>query len=1252
MTTKFQPMYVIKRNGKKEPMMFDKISNRISKLNYNLEGTDPTVVTQKVASRIFSGIHTKELDEIASQTCMAMVIETPDYGILGARITISNHQKNTSADFVEVLETLYNNVDILNENSPLISSALLELGKKYKDAIEKLIDYTRDYNLDYFGFKTLEKSYLLKLSNGKIIERPQHLYLRVAFGIHGDNWQAIEDCYHNLSQQNYTYATPTLFNAGTNKGQLASCFLLGIEDSLEGILKCYHDVSTISKHAGGIGVHISNIRSKGAYIRGTGGFSNGLMPLLRTFNSLSRQFDQSGRRNGSFALYLEPHHPDILIFLEAKRNQGVELERARDLFYALWVSDLFMECVRDDADWYLLDPDRCKGLNEVYGDEYKELYKSYVDKGMFVKKVKARDIFSAVVASQIETGNPYFGYKDSFNRKSNQKNIGVIKSSNLCVAGDTMILTSEGYYPIKELVDQEVEVWNGSEWSKTTVKQTGTDQKLLTVQFSNGMSIRCTPYHKFHIETGSRPNDNSKPEIVEAKDLKLDMRIIKYNLGIVNDNKKEMKYPYTHGFFCGDGTYYRHKNNTDQRCKYKVTCDTDFCRYHKYYTKDFETDDGRCCATTYTKTPVIALYGPKKDLIPYLDHISEGKLTSQDRITIALPKDIDEKFFVPINYSLNTKLRWLEGLLDADGCTVNNNGCLALQISSIHKQFLIEISYLLQTLGVFSNIGIMSEERKTLLPDGKGGKKYFDCKMTWRMCIPSQSVFELVKMGFNPKRLNLEENHEPRNKCARFIRITGLSDEDDIEDTFCFNEPKEHKGIFNGIVTGQCHEIALVSDPTKGETATCNLASISLPSCVSPSPFTEQFQMFKGLASDKKLLILTTPDCTYCKLLKGFVKQYNLTHTEIDLHTAKNFLLHSTGSEKFETYPQVFEVPNETEFDLAEIKHIGGYTETWHYLKPEINHKKLQNLAFDLAIGINKVIDVTYYPTEDAKRSNLRHRPLGIGVQGLADVFFMLKVPYGSPEAKKLNKEIFETIYYGAVRASLGLALCEGAYSSFEGSPISEGKFQFDLWGLKKEELSGRYDWDEMRERVKKYGVRNSTLIALMPTASTSQIMGNTESFEMLTSNVYSRRTQAGEFTIVNKFLLQDLIDLDIWNEDTRDRLIYDRGSVQNIKTLPKFLRDVYKTVWETSQKDLIEMSAQRGPFVCQSQSLNLYFDNPNFTTLLNAHFYGWKLGLKTGSYYIRTKPGGSAQRFGLDITKEKKLADKEEEEGCLNCSA
>lgn len=874
MTTKFEPMYVIKRNGKKEPMMFDKISNRISKLNYNLEGTDPSLVTQKVASRIFSGIKTSELDEITSQTCMSLVIEHPDYGILGSRITISNHQKNTTDDFVQAVETLYNNVDILGEKSPLVSERLLNLSRKHKNDIEKLIDYQRDYDLDYFGFKTLEKGYLLKLSSGEIIERPQHLFLRVAIGIHWDEWEDVVSCYENLSRKNYTYATPALFHAGTNRSQLASCFLLPIEDSLEGIMKCYHDVSTISKHAGGIGVHVSNIRSKGSYIRGTGGFSSGLLPMLRTFNSLARQFDQSSRRNGSFAIYLEPHHADVMTFLEAKRNQGVELERARDLFYALWVSDLFMECVRDDKDWYLMDPNRCKNLNEVYGDEYKTLYYDYVSKNMYEKKIKSRDLFSAIVASQIEQGMPYIGYKDHVNRKSNQKNIGIIKSSNLCA------------------------------------------------------------------------------------------------------------------------------------------------------------------------------------------------------------------------------------------------------------------------------------------------------------------------------------------------------------------------------------EINLVSTPE--ETAVCNLASICLPNCVGPSEKMKEYQIYKGLEADKKLLILFIPDCTYCKLLKSFCRKYEISYEEITLDKAKELLLATTGSSNFETYPQVF---SESSFSLdnLSITHIGGYTETWNLLKPEVDFNKLALLAYDLALGLNKVIDTTFYPTEEAERSNMNHRPIGIGVQGLADVFYLLKIPYTSPEARRLNKQIFETIYYGAINASIFLAKFYGYYSSFDGSPLSIGNFQFNLWDIDESELM--HDWKPVREEMIRYGTRNSTLIALMPTASTSQIFGNTESFEPLTSNVYSRRTRAGEFTIVNKYLLQDLNDLGLWTNETRDRLIYDRGSVQSLKSLPKFLRDVYKTVWETSQKELIEMSAERGPFVCQSQSFNLYFDNPNFTTLLNAHFHGWKNGLKTGSYYIRTKPGGSAQRFGMDITKEKEF-QKEEDEGCINCSA
>lgn len=1034
-------MYVTKRNGNKENVQFDKITSRISKLIYDLDSQiDPALITQKTCSSMYSGISTTELDNLACQICMGMISEHPDYGILGSRIAISNHQKNTCENFTEVVEILYQNKDMDGNLCSLVSDDVFNISQKYKTELHNIINFKRDYLLDFFGFKTLERSYLLKINTGngtkKIIERPQHLFLRVAIGIHGDNLQLVKETYDAISLKQFTHATPTLFNAGTKTPQLSSCFLGYIEDSIEGIFDSYRECGIISKFAGGIGIHISDIRTKGSYIRKTGGSSDGLMPLLKTFNSVARQFNQGGKRLGSFAMYLEVFHADIFTFLEAKKNVGSEDERARDLFYALWVCDLFMQKVEKNEDWYLMDPNRCPNLPNVYGKDFENLYNKYVSEAKYEKKIKARDLWEAIIASQIEHGMPYICYKDHVNRKTNQQNLGTIRSSNLCVSGDTMIQVKKSVaqnIPIKDLVNETVEVWNGKEWSKTTIVKTGENQKMLRIEFSNSSHVKCTEYHKFHI------SEYSKEVVYEAKNLKVGMNII----------------PYT-----------------------------------KW------SDDG--------------------------------------------------------NHNLT---------------------CRNISIISIHE-------------------------------------------------------------------------------CS------------EKEDSYCFNEPLEHKGIFNGVILGNCAEINLYSDVN--ETAVCNLSSICLPSILE-FPNTEDITMhlpWHNLLNDEqkiyskyflmgKLKMFTKKDCEYCKLLKALLKKSKFKFEEIDADEAEKLRKMSNPSlsveKQFETVPQLFSI-----LGSNDIQHLGGYDDCWEILQPKVNYKKLENLAYNLVLNLNKIIDINYYPVEKTRVSNMKHRPLGIGVQGLANVFMMLRLPFTSDEARRINKHIFETIYFGAMRGSLDLAKIDGPYSTFNGSPLSEGKFQFDLWNLKNEELSGMWNWDEMRKQVSEYGVRNSVLVSLMPTASTASIFGNVESFEPITSNLYTRNVLSGVFTIINKHLISDLIDLDLWNKDMADQLVYYKGSVQNISRIPKKFKEIYKTVFEIDQKLLIKMAAERSPFICQSQSLNLFFDKPTFKDLTSCHFYGWKLGLKTGSYYIRTKAAVSGQNFGMDATKEKMLKkiSEEEEKECINCSA
>jgi ribonucleoside-diphosphate reductase alpha chain len=758
-------MYVVKRDGHREPVMFDKITDRVKKLCYGLnEMVDAVKVAMRVIEGLYDGVTTSELDNLAAETAAAMTVTHPDYALLAARIAISNLHKNTKKSFSETMNDMFHYVNPrTNQEAPLLSEEVHQVIMENAEFLDSHVIYNRDFNYDYFGFKTLERSYLLKI-NGKIVERPQHMLMRVAVGIHLNDLQSVIETYDLMSKKFFTHATPTLFNAGTPKPQMSSCFLLTMkDDSIDGIYDTLKQTAKISQSAGGIGLSIHNVRATGSYIRGTNGTSNGIVPMLRVFNDTARYVDQGGgKRKGSFAIYIEPWHADIFEFLDLKKNTGKEEMRARDLFFAMWISDLFMQRVENDGEWTLMCPNECPGLYDTYGEKFEELYTSYELAGKGRKTIRARELWEKILESQIETGTPYMLYKDAANRKSNQKNLGTIRSSNLCT------------------------------------------------------------------------------EILEY--------------------------------------------------------------------------------------------------------------TSEDEIAV------------------------------------------------------------------------------------------------------------------------------------------------------------------------------------------CNLASISLPMFVEDGKF---------------------------------------------------------------------------------------------------NHELLYNVTKRVTRNLNKVIDRNYYPVPEAENSNLRHRPVGLGVQGLADAFIMMRLPFTSDEAKQLNQEIFETIYFAAVTASMELAKEEGPYSTFQGSPISQGEFQYNLWGLKDSDLSGRWDWASLRKEVMEHGVRNSLLLAPMPTASTSQILGNNEAFEPYTSNIYTRRVLSGEFIVVNKHLLEDLVKHGLWNENLKQEIMRHNGSIQNIDIIPQELKDLYKTVWEMSMKDIIDMSRQRGYFIDQSQSLNLFMQDATFAKLTSMHFYAWKSGLKTGMYYLRTKSAVDAIKFTLSNEKK-----------------
>lgn len=752
-------MYVVKRDGRKEPVKFDKITARIVKMCYGLDPlVSPEAVAMKVIEGIYDGVTTTDLDDLAAEVSAAKTIDHPDYALLASRIAISNLHKETKKTFSEVMEDLYLYVDPkTGENASLLAEDVYNIIMENKEILDSSIIYDRDFKYDYFGFKTLTRSYLMKL-NGEIVERPQQMLMRVSVGIHKGDIQSAIKTYNMMSEGWFTHATPTLFNAGTPKPQMSSCFLLTMkEDSIAGIYDTLKNCAQISQSAGGIGLSIHDIRAKGSYIKGTNGESNGIVPMLRVFNDTARYVDQGGgKRKGSFAIYIEPWHSDIFDFLDLKKNHGKEEARARDLFYALWIPDLFMKRVKENGDWTLMCPHECPGLSDTHSAEFEALYTKYESEGKGRKTIKAQDLWFKILESQIETGTPYMLYKDAANSKSNQQNLGTIKSSNLCT------------------------------------------------------------------------------EIIEY--------------------------------------------------------------------------------------------------------------TSPDEIAV------------------------------------------------------------------------------------------------------------------------------------------------------------------------------------------CNLASIALPKFVS----------------------------------------------------------------------------EEGVFD----------------------HDKLFEVSYQAAVNLNKVIDENYYPVEEARNSNIRHRPIGLGVQGLADAFIMMRFPFESEEARKLNREIFETIYYAAMTASKDLAKVDGPYASYEGSPVSKGIFQPDMWNVTP---SPRWEWDLLREEVKKYGVRNSLLLAPMPTASTAQILGNNECFEPYTSNVYTRRVLSGEFIIVNKHLLKDLVKAGLWTKEMRQTIMSTSGSIQNISEIPQHLKDLYKTAWEISQKAIIDLASDRGAYICQSQSLNIFMENANFGKLTSMHFYGWEKGLKTGMYYLRTKAATDAIKFTVD---------------------
>ena len=1062
-------MYVITRTGKKEELNPNCITTRLRKLinkHPKINHVNPFELMKIVTSQLIPGISTYEIDEHAANAAASLSIDNPEYLKLASRIVVDNHQKTTDRSFVDKMRRAYLRKDDSGKIYPLLSEKFFKYVEEYQDIIEPMINYERDFTIGFFGFKTILNLYSMKIG-GKPIERPQDVFMRVAVAINMNlhftsdgspdldtEFSAIRSTYDAISTGNYTAASPVYFNSGHIRQQLASCFLMGSEDSLEGIKESELDAARISKYGGGIGVHVNCWRSSGSLIRGTNGRSSGIVPFLQIRNANIRAFNQGGRRNGSEAVYLMPHHPDISQFLKLKLPTGQEEERARDLFYAVWLPNIFMERVRDNAMWSLFDPNDTVDLSNYYDEKeaqetnYTAMYLKLEEAKRYKYQVPARTIWKEIYECNMLKGMPYICFSDHSNQMSNQKNLGTVKSSNLCVSADTMILTTEGYQPIKTLTETNKgihTVWNGFSWSKAQFAQTGVGKTLQYVIFNNGVTLECTAEHKFMLDNGA---------IVLAKDLKPGMQLKKCYLPVVDSKKKE-------------------------NCQW---------------------------------------------LSEYIEHagtITDSTFTSTKQIT---------------------------------------NAFLRLQELSVESQ----------------------------MHDGK-------------LIINVNGLQRLHGLGVRPKNMPKYFHEIQIYDSSNIITVKQTGAIYGTYDTYCFNEPSNHTGMFNGILAMNCSEIILYSDHK--ETAVCNLSSICLPNFVEDS-YTED-------------------------------ETRDLNHE----------------------FPQ----------------------------NPVINYQNLINCTKLVTTNINHMIDVTFYPTEKARRSNLRHRPIGIGGQGLADVYAKMRFPYASKEARTVNIMISITMYYASVSQSTRLARelykkyvteCKtkgsvtiltykpddyedhyvtytdwtaipktaGSYPSMTwngGAPISHGIFHWELYGKTEEDFPIKYDWETLREHVKTYGVRNSQFIALMPTATSSIIMGNNESFEPYTSNIYKRKTLTGEFIVINKWLMNDLYRLGLWNNMLKEYLIASEGSVQYIDGLDDRIKELYKTAWEIDPEELIQQAIDRQPFVDQAQSLNWYIATPTYKQFTELAFKAWKGKLKTAKYYMHSRPSASPQKFSIDPELQKTMYEK-----------
>ncbi len=1054
--THTQGIFVINRRNERIHMNLMTISTRL-KLLANMQpplSISTDYVAAQTASKLINNIHTSEIDNISANICASLISEDPEYDILATRIAVSDLHKNTHEDIRRYAEDL-KEYTYRSRKIKILHPTLLAFIDRYHKEIDMAIDHKRDYQYNYFGIVTMIKSYLLsyKLDGDVKItkERPQQMLMRVAIGINMNLIDADGSCststlnsimstYSLLSGKYYTHATPTLFNAGTVNHTLSSCYLLSIDDNLDNIYDRLSDISKISKFSGGVGIHTSMVRAHDSVIGSTIGRAEGLVPMLRVFNESTKYVSQGGgKRKGSTAVYLEPWHADIESCLNSQRNQGTPELLCKDLFLALWIPDLFMERLKmalqsdKDIKWSLMCPNECPGLTESYGDDFKRLYEKYEKDGMFRKQMSVLDLWKLILSLQIETGKPYVMYKDHVNRKCNQNNLGVIKSSNLCVSGDTPILTDQGYRTVANLsMKKTANVWNGKRFTNATFAQTSDNAKLYLLEFNDGTFLKCTGEHRFSLANG---------DVKEAQDLVEHDELETTEMPIVKNeaNAFDLKRPYYAAT--------SHKNQDD-----------------------------------LSPVPISASYKCRKEWFGGMIDIYGNMLVK--------PEVDDDGMAMEFGYQY-----------------------LELQLPSY--QFAYKVLLLSNTLGLSPSIKMM-KDKAIMTFTSYDTMKIFVC-------------LEIETFG-----LKLVERDDALIQCdyqpvsKHVVSKTLLPG---THSTYCFNEPILHKGVFNGVYAMNCSEITIYSDTEN--VGVCNLASICLPKFLSKS---------------------------------------------------------SNGEYSFD-------------------------------------YQHLMEVAQKVCINMNKVIDNNKYPIPEAKHSDDLNRPIGIGTQGLAEVFMIMGEPFDSPRAREINKNIFETIYYGALLASNKLAKVHGKYKTFDTSMTAKGVLQYDLWGVKPS--SGLWDWDEMKQQIKENGLRNSLLLCQMPTAGTSIILGHTESVEVPQSNVYTRSTLSGRFQVINKHLVKELKKLNMWNEKVKQDIINNNGSVAGLMYIPHKIRDVFKTVFEYKISSFIEMCADREAYICQSSSNNRFVMDPTISKLTKMHLYSWKLGIKTSSYYLRVKAVTTGKKLG-----------------------